>query len=165
MREYIKNTLGVKALQMGTIASTSTTGLMQEFDIIDSHAYWHHPSFPVTSWDMSHYYVDNTPLVQALDGGTPDTSPQPVHWRKKRPLRQAGTRERLPQSAPCTGRSGQVRRTGAGEAFARKARWPAKGFGPAQPLFQGVLRPRFPQRMRRFRRQKKFVTAWISLRV
>ena len=70
MREYIRNTLGVKALQMGTIASTSTTGLMQEFDIIDSHAYWHHPSFPVTSWDMSHYYVDNTPLVQAIDGGT-----------------------------------------------------------------------------------------------
>jgi hypothetical protein len=70
MREYIRTTLGVKALQMGTIVSTSTTGLMQEFDIIDSHAYWHHPSFPVTSWDMSHYYVDNTPLVQALDGGT-----------------------------------------------------------------------------------------------
>lgn len=70
MRSYLKQTLGVRALLFGTIVSTSTPGIMQEFDIIDSHAYWYHPSFPLRSWDMRHYFVENQNLASSPTGGT-----------------------------------------------------------------------------------------------
>jgi len=70
MSDYIRYTLGSKALLMGTIVGCSTVNLQSYFDIIDSHAYWNHPAFPVNSWDMNKYYVANRSLTKA---GTDNT--------------------------------------------------------------------------------------------
>ncbi|MFA6938117.1 MAG: carbohydrate binding domain-containing protein [Treponema sp.] len=69
MHSYIKNDLNVKSLMMGTICGCTTQGMMSEFDIIDSHSYWHHPYFPQTSWDMSHYLVENEDMATSTTGG------------------------------------------------------------------------------------------------
>jgi hypothetical protein len=69
MNTYIKNELSAKALTMGTICGTTTQGIMDEFDIIDSHAYWHHPVFPEKDWDMSRYYVTNEDMATSKTGG------------------------------------------------------------------------------------------------
>lgn len=70
LRNYLKQDLGVQALLMGTISGCAPTGLMAEFDIVDSHAYWNHPVFPGTDWDMGNYYVWNKSLIRSDSGGT-----------------------------------------------------------------------------------------------
>ncbi len=49
IRNYVKNDLGTKAPIVGTVVGNSTPNLMAQMDVIDSHAYWHHPSFEI-SW-------------------------------------------------------------------------------------------------------------------
>ncbi len=63
MRRFIKDELGVKALVIGTVVGCSTPNIMSMLDIIDTHAYWNHPSFPGTPWDPSNWYVVNEPMV------------------------------------------------------------------------------------------------------
>lgn len=63
MRDYLKNTLGVKALLMGTVQGCSTPNLQANFDLIDNHFYWKHPSFPSTPWDSIDWYVENKAMV------------------------------------------------------------------------------------------------------
>jgi len=63
MRSFIKYELGVKALVIGTIVGCSTPNIMSKLDVVDTHAYWNHPSFPGTPWDPSNWYVVNEPMV------------------------------------------------------------------------------------------------------
>jgi hypothetical protein len=63
MRRYIKEELNAKALVIGTIVGCSTPNIMSKLDIVDTHAYWNHPSFPGTPWDPSNWYVVNEPMV------------------------------------------------------------------------------------------------------
>lgn len=70
MRNFLRHTLGVKALLMGTILGCSTPNIQAQFDVIDSHAYWEHPAFPGTPWDPIDWYIHNKPMVNAADTGT-----------------------------------------------------------------------------------------------
>lgn len=69
MRSFIKEELNAKPLLMGTICGCSTQGLMNKFDIIDSHAYWHHPIFHGSSWDNANYSVQNENMATSKTGG------------------------------------------------------------------------------------------------
>jgi len=63
MYNYLKNKLNVKALIIGTIVGCSTPNIMTKLDVIDTHAYWHHPAFPGKPWDPENWYVVNEPMV------------------------------------------------------------------------------------------------------
>ena len=70
MYDYIKQDLNVEALVLGTIVGCSTPNLMSELDVIDTHAYWHHPAFPGQPWDSNDWYVTNEPMINFLDDST-----------------------------------------------------------------------------------------------
>lgn len=70
MKSYLNKDLGSRALIMGTAMGCSSTYLQECFDIIDSHAYWNHPVFPVSDWDMNYYYVGNKDLTMAEGNST-----------------------------------------------------------------------------------------------
>jgi len=70
LRDFLKRELGVKSLLMASIVGCAPTGIMSQFDIVDSHAYWNHPVFPGADWDMGDYYVNNRSLVKSPAGGT-----------------------------------------------------------------------------------------------
>jgi len=70
MQAHLKATLGVRALVIGTIVGNSTPNLMASFDVMDSHAYWHHPVFPGTAWDSNNWYVVNSPMVNHAEDAT-----------------------------------------------------------------------------------------------
>ena len=70
MNNYLKKELGVKALTFGTALPCAPVTVMSSFDVVDSHAYWHHPSFPSTGWNTKDFYVKNQSLTTAKDGGT-----------------------------------------------------------------------------------------------
>lgn len=60
MRDYLKNTLGLKSLLMGTQNFCSTPNVQAAvFDVVDTHYYWKHPVFPGTAWDPVNWYVEN----------------------------------------------------------------------------------------------------------
>lgn len=63
MRRHLKETLGVRALVVGTIVGTSTPNLMAQFDAVDSHAYWRHPEFPSVAWSSADWLVRNDAMV------------------------------------------------------------------------------------------------------
>lgn len=66
--------LGVRAPIIDTQASyAGLGGIVRETDLsdyIDMHTYWHHPVFPGTPWHSRNWYVTNSPLTAAPDGGT-----------------------------------------------------------------------------------------------
>ena len=70
MNDYLKKDLKIKSLTFGTSLPCAPVTVMSKFDVVDSHAYWHHPSFPGSSWNTKDYYVKNQSLVTADDGGT-----------------------------------------------------------------------------------------------
>lgn len=63
MRDYVRNTLGARALVVGTQTSYSPSLIQADMDIVDSHAYWHHPSFPGVPWDTQNWYTINEPMA------------------------------------------------------------------------------------------------------
>jgi hypothetical protein len=72
MRDYLKETLGTRALLIGTIVGCSTPNLMAQFDVIDTHAYWEHPTFPDKNkpWDAVNWFVKNEAMVNHPDLAT-----------------------------------------------------------------------------------------------
>ena len=70
MRDFVRNALGAKSLLIGTQTSYSPSLMQAELDVVDSHAYWQHPSFPGTPWDSNNYYVKNIPMTGDAAGGT-----------------------------------------------------------------------------------------------
>ena len=70
MRDYVRNTLGAKSLLIGTQTSYSPSLMQVGLDVVDSHAYWQHPTFPGTPWDSNNYYVKNLPMAGDTAGGT-----------------------------------------------------------------------------------------------
>jgi hypothetical protein len=69
MYRYLKDSLGVRPLVSGTQLNYSPVHVQARLDYIDSHAYWHHPSFPGRPWDGNNWYVNNVALVNS-PGGT-----------------------------------------------------------------------------------------------
>jgi len=70
MRSYIKDTLKMKSLVMGTIVGCSTPNMMAKFDMVDAHAYWKHPTFPHSDWSNSDWAETNATMVTEFGGGT-----------------------------------------------------------------------------------------------
>ncbi|MFZ0427805.1 MAG: carbohydrate binding domain-containing protein, partial [Acidobacteriota bacterium] len=68
MRRHLRETVGTDALLIGTVVGTSTPNLMNLFDVIDSHAYWQHPSFE-SDWG-SPWWIRNDSMVVDPQGGT-----------------------------------------------------------------------------------------------
>ena len=63
MRDHIRTTIGSQSLIMGTAQGSSTPNLQAGFDVIDTHYYWRHPSFPGMPWDPINWYIGNDAMV------------------------------------------------------------------------------------------------------
>lgn len=72
MVAYLKKDLGVKVPIVGTNWNVGPADLavQSRLDYVDNHAYWDHPTFPHQPWDSRDWLINNTPMVQATDGGT-----------------------------------------------------------------------------------------------
>ena len=70
MAAYLKDELGVKAPIVGTQMGWSPFVVQSKLDVIDSHAYWHHPVFPRGEWDPVNWHVENEPMTGQANGGT-----------------------------------------------------------------------------------------------
>ena len=70
MRDFLKKDLGVKAPIVGTQGFWSPGHVQAGMDVIDSHAYWHHPDFHGKGWNADVWDVKNEPMAGAPDGGT-----------------------------------------------------------------------------------------------
>jgi hypothetical protein len=70
MRDFLKKDLGVKPPIVGTQGFWSSGHVQAGMDVIDSHAYWHHPDFHGKGWNPDVWDVKNEPMAGAPDGGT-----------------------------------------------------------------------------------------------
>jgi hypothetical protein len=70
MKNFIKDSLGCKSLVFGTIVGCSTPNILSDFDVVDGHAYWQHPSFPTTPWSSTDWYIKNMAMVNHVSGAT-----------------------------------------------------------------------------------------------
>ena len=57
MRDFFEK-IGVKSLITGSnyISSMPQTFMRSEFDFVDNHSYWDHPTFPVKQWRLPNAY-------------------------------------------------------------------------------------------------------------
>jgi hypothetical protein len=69
MRDFLKTELGTKALVLGTQGFWSPGHVQAGMDVIDSHAYWHHPDFQGRGWNQDVWTVKNESMAGAPDGG------------------------------------------------------------------------------------------------
>jgi hypothetical protein len=70
MRNFLKKELGVRAPIVGTQGAWSPGHVQAGMDVIDSHAYWHHPNFEGGDWNPEKWTIKNEPMAGAKDGGT-----------------------------------------------------------------------------------------------
>ncbi len=70
LRDFLKKDIGVKAPVVGTQGFWSPGHVQAGMDVIDSHAYWHHPDFHGRGWNADLWSVKNEPMAGAPDGGT-----------------------------------------------------------------------------------------------
>ncbi len=70
MARFLKQDLGVHALVFGSAVGFSPVPIQAELDLVDAHAYWHHPSFPGTPWDANNWFVTNQSMAGVPGGGT-----------------------------------------------------------------------------------------------
>ncbi len=70
MRDFVKKDLGTHAAILGTQGFWSPGFVQEGMDVIDSHAYWHHPDFLGRGWNADVWMVKNESMAGAKDGGT-----------------------------------------------------------------------------------------------
>ncbi|HSJ01795.1 MAG TPA: carbohydrate binding domain-containing protein, partial [Verrucomicrobium sp.] len=74
MKKFIREEIGAKQMILHSqVLFGGIAGARREFavsDMVDTHGYWHHPSFPRKSWDMNDWYIDNVSQVVEKSGGT-----------------------------------------------------------------------------------------------
>jgi hypothetical protein len=70
MNRYLKDELKVRSVVSGTQLSYSPPRIQARLDYIDSHNYWHHPSFPNRPWDRNDWFLRNRALVNFPGEGT-----------------------------------------------------------------------------------------------
>lgn len=70
MEQFLKKDLGAKSLIVGTATGDSPPVIQAKLDVVDGHAYWHHPKFPGRPWDPANWTVENEPMAGHPDGGT-----------------------------------------------------------------------------------------------
>jgi hypothetical protein len=71
MTRHVRETCGYGGLVFGTIIANSPPNVQAAMDVVDGHAYWQHPQFPVTPWDAANWYEPNVALVNTLGGDNP----------------------------------------------------------------------------------------------
>ena len=71
MMQYLKNVLGVKVPISGTNWNIGPGDLITQsnFDFLDNHSYWDHPSFPNIPWSSTDWTINNKPMVTSSTGG------------------------------------------------------------------------------------------------
>lgn len=69
MAKYLHDDLGVKCPVVGTAAGFSPLGIQARLDVVDTHAYWKHPSFPGKPWDSENWVLPNVPMAGVTGGG------------------------------------------------------------------------------------------------
>jgi hypothetical protein len=69
MRNFLKKDLGVKTPVVGTQGFWSPAHVQAGMDVIDSHAYWHHPDFQGRGWNQDVWTVKNESMAGAAEGG------------------------------------------------------------------------------------------------
>ncbi|MBX7208999.1 MAG: glycoside hydrolase family 5 protein [Verrucomicrobiaceae bacterium] len=74
MKKFIREEIGAKQMITHTaLLFGGIVGARREFivsDIVDTHGYWHHPSFPHKPWDMNDWTINNVSQVASDEGGT-----------------------------------------------------------------------------------------------
>lgn len=63
MSSFLSEDLQILGLPYGTQMSLSLPSLLEDFGFVDTHAYWRHPHFPGTAWDLNHWTVDTDSMV------------------------------------------------------------------------------------------------------
>ncbi|MFH0735284.1 MAG: carbohydrate binding domain-containing protein [bacterium] len=72
MKDYLKNTLGVKVPIVGTNWNIGAQDLIvqSKLDYLDNHAYWEHPSFPNIPWSSTDWFIANTSMTKSAENST-----------------------------------------------------------------------------------------------
>lgn len=65
MNRFLKEQLHVRSLISGTQLGYSPVHIQAEFDYLDNHAYWEHPTFPGRPWDQKDWYINDIALVNS----------------------------------------------------------------------------------------------------
>jgi hypothetical protein len=65
MFEFVKKDCRVRVPVTGTQIDHTYPAIAQDFDYVDRHLYWKHPTFPNKSWDWDDYYIKNFSMVPA----------------------------------------------------------------------------------------------------
>lgn len=72
--KFLKHDLGCKALiAHSQVLFGGPVGARREFlvsDFVDTHGYWHHPSWPRRQWDPRDWNIVNESQIKSWDGGT-----------------------------------------------------------------------------------------------
>ncbi len=67
MYRFLKDEVKVNQPVTGTQLEYGSTHAQGKMDYCDYHAYWNHPEFPHTQWDMNDWFIRNRALVNSLD--------------------------------------------------------------------------------------------------
>lgn len=74
MKRFLREEIGCKALiSHSQVLFGGPLGARREFlvsDFVDTHGYWHHPSFPNKPWDQRDWNIVNESQIKSWDGGT-----------------------------------------------------------------------------------------------
>lgn len=70
MQHYLKEELQSHSLIVGSAVGFSPPYIQAKLDVVDSHAYWHHPEFHGKEWDPQNWEVVNKSMAGDAKGGT-----------------------------------------------------------------------------------------------
>ena len=74
MKAFLRDEIGVKQIITHShVLFGGIAGARREFavsDVVDTHGYWQHPSFPRKSWDLSDWVIGNDNQIAEPSGGT-----------------------------------------------------------------------------------------------
>lgn len=70
MEQYLKKDLKAHSLIVGTATGYSPPSIQARMDVVDGHAYWHHPHFGHGAWDSVDWIIPNLSMAGDPAGGT-----------------------------------------------------------------------------------------------
>jgi hypothetical protein len=74
MAQHVRERCGYPGLIFGTVIANSPPNTQALLDVVDAHAYWQHPQFPVRPWDPVNWFVSNVSLVNTVGDNNPLSS-------------------------------------------------------------------------------------------
>ena len=68
MVKHLRRNCNYQGLIFGTILANSPATVQAQMDVVDSHGYWNHPTFPPgKSWNGAEWIVSNSPMTGRFD--------------------------------------------------------------------------------------------------